>query len=167
MFNFYWSVIPLFQALVSCQSFETNKNLKLDISGDITENFDKESADTHCICLPYWECKDVNHAKYKDDFSLSEVRNNENNQNSLSVECSGYLDVCCKVKCGIQYSIAGQTENMHKRILGDADIAEFGEFPWMLGILEETVYKCGGSLIHPKVSATFKIGFFLADKPIY
>ncbi|ENN74731.1 hypothetical protein D910_11872 [Dendroctonus ponderosae] len=125
-----------------------------DISGDIKGNFVKEGADTHCICLPYWECKDVNQATYKEDFGLSEVRSNENNQNILSAKCSGYLDVCCKVKCGIQYSMAGHTTNMHKRILGDADIAEFGEFPWMLGILDGTVYKCGGSLIHPKVALT-------------
>lgn len=40
--------------------------------------------------------------------------------------------------------------------------AEFGEFPWMVALFQETevlgrkslVYKCGGSLIHPKVVLT-------------
>lgn len=30
----------------------------------------------------------------------------------------------------------------------------FGEFPWMIGVLIKGNYRCGGSLIHPKVVLT-------------
>lgn len=54
---------------------------------------------------------------------------------------------------GIDLHFTGQKHN----------ISQFGEFPWMLAILRETVgetgekllaYKCGGSLIHPQVGLT-------------
>lgn len=47
------------------------------------------------------------------------------------------------------------------RVLGD-DETEFGEFPWMLGILQKKAYKCGASLIHPQVAIT---AAHCVDKP--
>lgn len=41
-----------------------------------------------------------------------------------------------------------------KRILGERNEARFGEYPWMLGIIHDNSYKCGGSLIHPQVVLT-------------
>lgn len=49
----------------------------------------------------------------------------------------------------------GTPTDWEKRILGNNNEATFGEFPWMLGILlNNNTYRCGGSLIHPKVAVT-------------
>jgi len=50
---------------------------------------------------------------------------------------------------GVQFTIIGGSHNE----------AQFGEFPWMMAILtleanQSKTYKCGGSLIHPKVVLT-------------
>lgn len=61
-------------------------------------------------------------------------------------------------KCGIR-----NKDGINYRITNSRDSeAEFGEFPWMVALFEETevlntksnVYKCGGSLIHPRVVLT-------------
>lgn len=40
-------------------------------------------------------------------------------------------------------------------IINNTDVAQFGEFPWMLGILNSShYYICGGSLIHSQVVLT-------------
>lgn len=61
-------------------------------------------------------------------------------------------------KCGIR-----NKDGLNFRISDSRDNeAEFGEFPWMVAVFEETevlgtttiVYKCGGSAIHPKVILT-------------
>ncbi|RZC37156.1 anionic trypsin-2-like, partial [Asbolus verrucosus] len=40
------------------------------------------------------------------------------------------------------------------RILGKENEANFAEFPWMLAVLYGDSYRCGASLIHPKVALT-------------
>lgn len=61
-------------------------------------------------------------------------------------------------KCGIR-----NKDGLSYRITNARDSeAEYAEFPWMVALFEETevlglktnVYKCGGSLIHPKVVLT-------------
>lgn len=84
--------------------------------------------------------------------------------------CADALEVCCKAPIdkketkyppktdrrgcgyrneqGIGFRITGALNNE----------AQFGEFPWMIGLLEDQnglfVYRCGGSLIHPQVVLT-------------
>lgn len=65
-----------------------------------------------------------------------------------SAMCLGDLDVCCQVECGLGRTITFDGEFGGKksdifgfRILGQHNEAEFGEFPWMLGILEDKTYR--------------------------
>lgn len=80
-------------------------------------------------------------------------RLNENRRTSDS-QCTGFYDVCCPVGCGRNYLGSYATDDLKQlldpRILNGND-ADFAEFPWMLAILQDKVYKCGASLIHPQV----------------
>ncbi|XP_018319978.1 phenoloxidase-activating factor 2-like [Agrilus planipennis] len=112
-----------------------------------------------CLCVPYWQCKDDFSGLLDDEADLIDVRFlKESPENGTS--CSGDFDVCCKLECGrsnrdLRFrSIRKQNKRLDFRILGDNNDAEFGEFPWMLGILEQRVYRCGASLIHPQVALT-------------
>lgn len=75
--------------------------------------------------------------------------------------CIEEFDICCKIRCGQRKMAVFDEEDedemnrmrMRPRIMGN-DEAEFGEFPWMLGILRGDIYKCGASLIHPQVAVT-------------
>lgn len=115
--------------------------------------------------------------------------NNTLNLDDPSNPCPSYLYLCCPIsdiheeritntqtteepptislatrpkeqpsKCGIRHK-----EGLSFRITNARDHeSEFGEFPWMVALFEETevlgvrtnVYKCGGSLIHPRVVLT-------------
>lgn len=62
--------------------------------------------------------------------------------------CNGDYDVCCQLECGLRRGIINygvyskKYENIFGfRILGDNNEAEFAEFPWMLGILENKTYR--------------------------
>ncbi|XP_023312842.1 ovochymase-2-like, partial [Anoplophora glabripennis] len=71
--------------------------------------------------------------------------------------CVGDLDVCCHTECGKRGSSDLDVTNRKlfgSQILGNNDKAEFAEFPWMLALLENKVYLCGASLIHPQVAVT-------------
>lgn len=86
--------------------------------------------------------------------------------------CENEFHVCCKQECGRrrqsnqaanEYGLDDSYEFSKRtflsplfspRILGDDNEAEFGEFPWMLGILRNRAFQCGGSLIHPRVALT-------------
>ncbi|KAF7272904.1 hypothetical protein GWI33_014341 [Rhynchophorus ferrugineus] len=116
--------------------------------------YSEESHVQYCLCVPFWQCKED--FSGLDDNGLGvDVRERSSRPRSFS-SCTGDLDVCCNVECGKKGNTVAPIVNkkIDKRILGDATIAEFAEFPWMLGILKGRVYKCGASLIHPKVSLT-------------
>ncbi|XP_050294580.1 phenoloxidase-activating factor 2-like [Anthonomus grandis grandis] len=101
-----------------------------------------------CMCVPFWQCKEeFNGGGDLDVRKRSKV--GARSEGGESVTCTGYFDVCCKVECGVRQL------DVDKRILGtDQNTASFGEFPWMLGILKGEKYKCGASLIHPKIALT-------------
>lgn len=76
---------------------------------------------------------------------------------STNGPCSGDFDVCCRIECGrrstsvtIEYEDNIDVNVMVPRIASGED-AEFAEFPWMLAVMQNKVYKCGASLIHPQV----------------
>ncbi|XP_066247173.1 phenoloxidase-activating factor 2-like [Euwallacea similis] len=100
-----------------------------------------------CICMPFTQCPE-SYQQSRASFSSKEDKKRQSYKRSSEI-CSGYLDVCCKVECGMH-----KERNTKEKILGDADTADFAEFPWMLGILKGLSYKCGASLIHPKVALT-------------
>lgn len=88
------------------------------------------------------------------------------------------MDICCNIGSVTDVPITPTPPPMTKRgcgkrnpdgvgfrMTGDKDgEAQFGEFPWMAAVITEemiegfpeklSVYKCGGSLIHPKVVLT-------------
>lgn len=76
--------------------------------------------------------------------------------------CKGDFDICCKIECGksktyntIDYGNYDEFyDALATRILGENNDAEYAEFPWMLGILQNKAYRCGASLIHPQVAIT-------------
>ncbi|KYB24665.1 phenoloxidase-activating factor 2 [Tribolium castaneum] len=97
----------------------------------------------NCICVPFWKCNDENFST--EDLDLVGFRSG----------CESYFDVCCTIKCGLRKSeIVIFEGTIRNRILGPENSANFGEFPWMLGVLSGRTYRCGASLIHPKVALT-------------
>ncbi|XP_059607661.1 phenoloxidase-activating factor 2-like [Phlebotomus argentipes] len=118
-------------------------------------------------CVPYYMCEE------DDVVPLEDQPDGDSDEFDW---CPNYLHVCCntnktqspksvqrrhaeEVKCGqrnpdgVGFSITP----------GDDNEAQFGEFPWMVGLLKEeqfddgmnrSVYQCGGSLIHPQVVMT-------------
>lgn len=119
-----------------------------------------------CTCVPYYLCDPETNTTFTDGsidgFGRIDIRFGES-------ECQHHLDVCCAegktttepvtpapqpsrpTGCGVRnpngidFSIKENTENA----------AEFGEFPWMLALLEtDNRYFCGASLIHPQVAIT-------------
>lgn len=67
----------------------------------------------------------------------------------FEIPCSNDFDVCCPVECGKRKNTINDilSEKIFDgkyfgfRILGNNNEAEFGEFPWMLGILEGQIYR--------------------------
>ncbi|XP_044734749.1 phenoloxidase-activating factor 2-like [Chrysoperla carnea] len=117
-----------------------------------------------CVCVEYFKCKTgVNPNEPAIDVRLGE-------------KCTNILHVCCEpenllsnpethpnarhVKCGksnpngVEFPVDDTKYNQTK----------FGEFPWIVGLLQEQlyaktnktifVYQCAGSLIHPQVVLT-------------
>lgn len=134
----------------------------------------------NCFCVPYWQCKEDFVGLVDDGADIMDIRykylifvflgviitNNlrvyeEETQEDESEECTGDFDVCCQVQCGKLGSISNSSligDTLAYRIVSDganpSNAANFGEFPWMLGLLQNRAYKCGASLIHPKVAIT-------------
>lgn len=118
-----------------------------------------------CTCVPYYLCNPETNSTFTDGaldgLGQIDIRFGEN-------ECQDILDVCCMEGkttsiavtppptlrpsgCGnrningIDFTIKVNTRNA----------AEFGEFPWVLALLESNNrYFCGASLIHPQVALT-------------
>ncbi|KAG5882125.1 hypothetical protein JTB14_016888 [Gonioctena quinquepunctata] len=126
-----------------------------------------EQDDRYCVCVPYWQCKEDFSGLIEEDTDTLDalegvdVRMAEENSGDSTSACKNDLDVCCPLECGKRMSITSEVLVNRKfvdevygfRILGDIE-AEFAEFPWMLGILEDRTYRCGASLIHPQVAMT-------------
>lgn len=71
------------------------------------------------------------------------------------IPCNGDFDVCCQVECGRRkIDFISRLLRSNSKVSNDSNQANFGEFPWMLGILQDKVFKCGASLIHPQVAVT-------------
>ncbi|KAI4459981.1 serine protease-related [Holotrichia oblita] len=136
-------VVPLFLSILQISV--------LDFLG--TEN--------NCTCVLESACKD-----YTSDFiGLVDVKNLKYKP------CPNYYEICCQnliipekiepSKFNQNCGYTDTTNDFGYRILGnDSANAEFAEFPWTVLILHKeiesnkSVYKCGGSLIHPRVILT-------------
>lgn len=64
----------------------------------------------------------------------------------------------CFFKCGIQNILTKTNDDI------DGHVA-FGQFPWMLGVLENNSFRFGASLIHPKMAMT--VAHYLSPRIIY
>lgn len=118
-----------------------------------------------CICVPYYLC--MNNTLVTDGTGVIDIRSKQSS-------CPSYLDVCCEKPLDDNQRITPaptvregcgkrNPEGIGFRITGDEDgEAQFGEFPWMVAVLNEentpertlNVYQCGGALIHPEVVLT-------------
>lgn len=65
--------------------------------------------------------------------------------------CKGDFDVCCRVECGRR---GAHLDNDVAARIHLGDDAHPGEFPWMLAVIRDRTYRCGASLIHPRVALT-------------
>uniref|UniRef100_A0A6P7GR36 Phenoloxidase-activating factor 2 n=1 Tax=Diabrotica virgifera virgifera TaxID=50390 RepID=A0A6P7GR36_DIAVI len=127
----------------------------------VNSSFD-EQENQHCVCVPYWQCKEDYSGLVEDGGEVMDVRKEREASNDYEVPCTNDFDVCCPVECGnrklssndILTARQFEEEVFGFRILGENNEAEFAEFPWMLGILEGKTYRCGASLIHPQVAVT-------------
>ncbi|RZF34153.1 hypothetical protein LSTR_LSTR003563 [Laodelphax striatellus] len=123
---------------------------------------DFDGGASQCTCVPYFLCD--NGTIITDGANIIDIREKPE-------QCATALEVCCKApldkkSVNVPKPIGRQDNCGHRnefgvgmRIKGDEhNEAQFGEFPWMIGILqkdnEHFVYKCGGSLIHPQVVLT-------------
>ncbi|KAJ8940412.1 hypothetical protein NQ318_009341, partial [Aromia moschata] len=70
-----------------------------------------------------------------------ELKSKEHKDNR-KILCVGDFDVCCHVDCDIVNRQSFPNEFFGvSRILGQNNEANFAEFPWMLGILEDRIYR--------------------------
>ncbi|CAH0550249.1 unnamed protein product [Brassicogethes aeneus] len=133
-----------------------------DYYDDYVENPTEELQ--NCVCVPYWQCKDDFSGLIEEGVDIIDKRIIRTRTSQVPT-CTDDFDVCCKIECGKRRSIAESESRLHSgrvddeiigfRIMGqEKNEADFGEFPWMLGVLQGKVYKCGASLIHPKVAIT-------------
>ncbi|XP_071442340.1 phenoloxidase-activating factor 2-like [Hetaerina americana] len=118
-----------------------------------------------CKCVPYDACPDEND-RADELFHANRL-------------CDRYTDVCCKLPMHetssppTPLSVFAHKEGCGRRnydrvgSLTPGDLAQIGEFPWVVAVTRvdhqegeeesteaQTVYHCGGSLIHPKVVLT-------------
>ncbi|XP_044767158.1 phenoloxidase-activating factor 2-like [Coccinella septempunctata] len=124
--------------------------------------------------MPYWQCHE-NYTGLSDIVTeVADIRSFSSADSSSPISafsCEDKFDVCCRVECGRRrpsnyaadiyglgnydlYERSAFSKIFQPRILGYQNEAEFGEFPWMLGILRNGAFQCGGSLIHPRVALT-------------
>ncbi|RZC40171.1 Trypsin domain containing protein [Asbolus verrucosus] len=127
--------------------------------------FTQEDDNSDCICVPFYLCD--NGTINTNGLGIIDIRIKDK-------DCADYLETCCekkdvipapvtraptlakKVECGYR-----NPDGVGFRISGDNDNeAQFGEFPWMIAVFRKGrndpkhLYKCGGSLIHPRVVLT-------------
>nr|CAH7753380.1 unnamed protein product [Callosobruchus chinensis] len=131
-------------------------------AGDIVSDYDLQ----HCVCVPYWQCKEDYSGLIEDGVDIIDIRATDIVDQSTEhpSRCTGDYDVCCQVECGkrrtvsdetLQFRMSSFVDFFGSRIIGHNNEAEFSEFPWMLGVLEDDkTYRCGASLIHPQVALT-------------
>ncbi|XP_017783179.1 PREDICTED: trypsin-3-like isoform X1 [Nicrophorus vespilloides] len=111
----------------------------------------------NCMCVPYWQCKeDFSGLVEEDGSDILDIRVFRDNrkETDLSASCTGDFDVCCKVECGRLNNGLKYASPKFRILEGGGSVAEFAEFPWMLGLLQNRAYVCGASLIHPQVAIT-------------
>ncbi|KAK9869101.1 hypothetical protein WA026_017339 [Henosepilachna vigintioctopunctata] len=142
----------------------------MSITTELTVNQSTQT-NSFCVCMPYWLCKEDYSGLTDDISSVVDIRSMLVNKME-ETPCTADFDMCCQVQCGRRrrsiYEDNKDFRNkrtekpfarifpsiLSQRILGTNNEAEFGEFPWMLGILWKTVFQCGASLIHPQVAMT-------------
>lgn len=127
-------------------------------SNNADEDYSFNLYEQNCVCVPFWQCKDDFSGLFEEGMAFADTRTMHN---SSGKTCPGDFDVCCKLDCGKKRNVPSVNSRKMRpnnglgfRILGADSDAEFGEFPWMLGLLDGNVYKCGASLIHRKVAIT-------------
>ncbi|XP_073963788.1 phenoloxidase-activating factor 2-like [Choristoneura fumiferana] len=148
------------------------ERIRLEVLFGKTNTTDRAGNNTQCetkdgksgVCVLYYQCNSEAGTAISDGSGILDIR---------SRECPHYLQVCCLLddlgqkprspkkppqqECG--WTAA---DNVGFRINGEADSAEFGEFPWMVAILKrsdsatwsQSDYLGGGSIIHPSVVLT-------------
>ncbi|XP_031329371.1 phenoloxidase-activating factor 2-like [Photinus pyralis] len=122
-----------------------------DVSHNSTSNGNDQGFGD-CECVPYFKC----------------------NGPTRNTGCDDFLSVCCESKTQFQDEIIPKKHDrgcgrrnpngLGFSSNGDADHAQFGEFPWMMALLgrettegnlnESWSYQCGASLIHRQVVLT-------------
>ncbi|XP_076250481.1 phenoloxidase-activating factor 2-like [Rhynchophorus ferrugineus] len=134
-----------------------------------TPAIQSNSGGEQCTCVPYYLCN--NGSVNTNGEGIIDIRINDG-------PCSSYIEVCCNTEDQtdkpitptpppVQKSGCGRrnSDGIGFRITGDKDNeAQFGEFPWMIAVLQEesveggtsklNVYQCGGALIHPQMVVT-------------
>ncbi|CAH0561390.1 unnamed protein product [Brassicogethes aeneus] len=135
----------VFAFFISCKAFSSNVD---------DNDYNDINTLQVCVCVPYWQCKEDFSGLIEEGVGIVDIRSLLNS-NQSEPPCTGDFDVCCKIECGKRRSIPkGENKNIGFRIIGADNDATFGEFPWMLGVLQDKTYKCGASLIHPQVAVT-------------
>lgn len=130
-----------------------------------SSNNDEES---DCVCVEYYLCNSNNTVITNGEGGLFDVRLGENR-----VKCPG-IQVCCKLPDVTTRSpvtkkpmVCGEIGGgFVSRILNynDENSTQFSEFPWMVALLksnklpggemQNNMFQCGASLIHPQVVLT-------------
>lgn len=178
MINLMFAVCLVAICLVSVQSGDIDDLIKevFDSSpSPVTPSSQNKVHDRNCTCVPYYLCSHSTDAL--DDEGIIDIRYDFNTIKEMSFiinflicrnvefSCPSYIEVCCepqdlikpKTKTG-----CGHRGGVGTRPTKDDKKAQFGEFPWMVAILEKknidsqilNVYQCGGTLIHPEVVLT-------------
>lgn len=72
-------------------------------------------------------------------------------QSPISTEYSGGTETLLPISqsCGLR-----NVRGIGMELTNGLDAAQFGEFPWMMALISNGTYRCGGSLIHPSVVLT-------------
>lgn len=135
--------------------------------GDAFQNGNDCGKGMDSKCVPQYKCKD--NGQITDGDGLFDPRILITSQNDGN--CAA-LEVCCRQSDQIELNIppkkpskskCGQRNSNgigFKNINLDKSSSKYGEFPWMMAVLEKLPtnlhykFKCGGSLIHPRVVMT-------------
>ncbi|XP_026744189.1 phenoloxidase-activating factor 2-like [Trichoplusia ni] len=171
-------LINIFGTPPTTQTTATHKKLE-DITvkpTDATTTFHDKDGQS-CQCVPYYLCDsnnvgvDVNNASVTGWGEL-DIRFGEENPR----ECQESVEVCCTVPKDPQFvskptpdptKIRGcgyrNPEGLSVRVTGDGNEAQFGEFPWVVALLDawNSSYAGVGVLINPEVVMT---GAHIASK---
>ncbi|GJQ81592.1 CLIPA10 [Trypoxylus dichotomus] len=139
--------------IVTCQLIYTLAKLSEDErSKKIEEIFGPQ-----CQCVRSYLCY-PNGTTITTAEGIIDLRDNENPCEDIQDRCCSPSDIRVDPFEHIQCGNRNPNGTAIQKIGDNNGEAEFGEFPWMVAILKEaridSIYQCGGSLIHRKVAVT-------------